>query len=261
MQRTTLAFLLVMIIASITTGEDRPFFGVRFGEGAKIEHLFDDAPAQAAGLQIGDAIKTVDEKPIADTAAMQAILAQCKPGDKLRLTVQRGDDEVATEVELVKHTVRFYLKEKDPPRIPGGTVTLGGGTIGSDYQTSGNTCITGPSRITGSLTQTWTGVMDLRLAKSGQPPVLSVSGPVSLAGLLYVKIEDHKPKIGDRFELIGGAPALTGEFDVLMLPDLENNLAWKVVYDDIEQKRDLDGDKLHDVTLVVIDGRMPLVEK
>ncbi len=261
MPRMKLVLLFLLANSTVAAAEDRPFFGVRFGEGAKIEHLFDGAPAQAAGLQVGDVIKTVDEKPIADTAAMQAVLAQCKPGDKLAVVVQREGEDVAAEVQLVKHTVRFYLKDKDPPRIPGGTITLGRGTIGSDYQTSGNTCITGPSKITGSLTQTWTGVMDLRLTKPGGPPALTVSGPVSLAGLLYVKIEGYKPKMGDRFKLIGGAPALTGEFDELMLPELDKNLAWKVVYDDIEQMRDLDGDKLHDVTLVVIDGRMPLVEK
>jgi hypothetical protein len=54
---------------------------------------------------------------------------------------------------------------------------------------------------------------------------------------------------------------LVGEFDELMLPPLEDNLAWQVHYDDVEKMRDLDGDKMHDVTLVVIDGRMPKVEE
>ena len=84
---------------------------------------------------------------------------------------------------------------------------------------------------------------------------------MSLAGLLYVHFDDGEPKVGDRYELISGAASITGKFDELMLPALKENLAWRVDYDDLEQMRDLDGDKVHDVTLVVIDGRMPLVRE
>ena len=198
-----LIVLLMFAVTSTTAANDRPFLGVRFGDGAKIEHLFDGAPAQEFGLKVGDVIVRADDKPIEATAEISEYLAEQQPGDGIELRVVRDGEELTIKVQLAKHTVKYYLKQLDPPRIPGGNVELGGGTIDSDYQTGGNTWIKSPSTITGSLTQTWTGVLDLRLTKPDQPPVLNVGGPISLAGLLYVKIEGHVPTLGDRFELIG----------------------------------------------------------
>ena len=262
--------LLSVFLPGIAPGEDRPFLGVRLGEGATVDEVFSGGPAENAGVKPGDKIRAAalvdgemaeaaDPQEFADTAALQAFLSEQKIGQTLRLTVERKEVLITLHATLVKHTVRFYLTQTDPPRIPGGKVQLGRGTISGHFRTSGNTIITAPSSF-GGLTQTWTGILDLKVTKPEDPPPLSVSGPVSLAGLLYVHIEGHKPKLGDRFELIRGASSIEGQFDELMLPELPDKLAWRVEYDDIEKMRDLDGDKQHDVTLIVIDGRMPVVE-
>ncbi len=80
--------------------------------------------------------------------------------------------------------------------------------------------------------------------------VLNVNGDVSLAGILYVRLEKTVPKLGDRFEIVRNARSIKGSFGKVILPDLPDNLVWQVVYDDLKAGIDLDGDGKYDVTLV-----------
>jgi hypothetical protein len=251
---------LIFAAAASAAAQERPFFGVRLGEGARIDHIFPGGPAEKAGLQVGDVVTASGERQFADTAEVQAFLAMHKPGDVIELSVKREADELKIKAELARHTVRWYLNSTDPPRVPGGTMRLSGGTLDTDYRTSGNTVIDAPSTVTRSFTQEWTGVLDFAVTKAAGPPLMTVGGPVKLAGMLHVRAKEIELKMGTRIELITVAK-IEGQFDELLLPPLPARLAWQVNYDDLARDKDLDGDGRADVTLVVIDARMPPVEK
>ena len=58
--------------------------------GAKIEDFpFEDSPGKLAGLQKGDVIIAIDDKPFERSGQLQTIVSSKKPGDKVRLTYVR----------------------------------------------------------------------------------------------------------------------------------------------------------------------------
>ncbi len=58
--------------------------------GAKIEEFpFEDSPGKLAGLQKGDVIIAIDDKPFERSGQLQTIVSSKKPGDKVRLTYVR----------------------------------------------------------------------------------------------------------------------------------------------------------------------------
>ncbi len=73
-----------------------------FNEGFYIVSVTDGSAAQKAGLQEGDIIKTIDGKNINTLIQMRTILYNHKIGDKLKVTYQRGDQTIDTELTLEK---------------------------------------------------------------------------------------------------------------------------------------------------------------
>ncbi len=65
-------------------GEDAP-------GGAKLVQITDDGPAQKAGLEPGDLVIKIDDKEIADYDALVDQIRVRKAGDKMALTVRRGE--------------------------------------------------------------------------------------------------------------------------------------------------------------------------
>jgi hypothetical protein len=69
--------------------------------GVTVVKLVLNGPAALAGLKEGDVISGWNGKPIADFPALQTQLAASKPGDKVKLTCQRGvQGAFIVEVEL-----------------------------------------------------------------------------------------------------------------------------------------------------------------
>ena len=60
----------------------------------------DDGPAKRAGLQSGDAILTVDDKPITTVGELINTISSHSPGQKVRVQVARGEEEQEFEVTL-----------------------------------------------------------------------------------------------------------------------------------------------------------------
>jgi hypothetical protein len=115
--------------------------------------------------------------------------------------------------------------------------------------------------VEGTLTQQWSGVLDLRYTPGEIP--LTIGGELNCGGLLHVRLADGvKPKLGERYKIIAGAKAINGKFDELSLPQIGDKLGWRIEYDNIERMDDVDGDGLCDVTILVVDPdkEMPPVE-
>jgi serine protease Do len=66
-----------------------------------IGNITEDSGAAKAGLKKGDKILKVDGSNIKDRDGLIAHLKEKSPGDKIKLTLTRGDEELTLEVELM----------------------------------------------------------------------------------------------------------------------------------------------------------------
>ena len=90
----TRAFLGV----SARTASDSPNSEV--GTGAEVVSVESDSAAGQAGVQVGDVITAVDDRPVTTSTELTAAVRSHAPNDKVRLTVRRGNDTRTAEVTL-----------------------------------------------------------------------------------------------------------------------------------------------------------------
>lgn len=74
--------------------------GERSAKDARIEYVQPGSAAAKAGIQPGDVIRTFGGKPVSNYASLVALIAKKKPGDKVKITVQRGDKTLELEATL-----------------------------------------------------------------------------------------------------------------------------------------------------------------
>ncbi len=63
-------------------------------EGARLSEIISGSPAQKAGLLSGDIITEVDSKTVAQDSALEELLQNYKPGDKVNFTVFRNKQNI-----------------------------------------------------------------------------------------------------------------------------------------------------------------------
>jgi len=83
----------------------RPFLGTipEFGvevEGYAIAGVVPDGPAERAGLRAGDVIVEFGGQPIRSLADIDAALRRHEAGQRVPVTVRRGDDQLKLDVTL-----------------------------------------------------------------------------------------------------------------------------------------------------------------
>jgi len=79
------------------------YLGVRGDESAeqaKILEVQPDSPAAKAGLQPNDIILSVDGRKVTDYRSFRSLLQQKRPGEVVRLEVQRGNEKLELKVKL-----------------------------------------------------------------------------------------------------------------------------------------------------------------
>lgn len=73
----------------------------------KVIAPIDDTPAQRAGLQAGDMIVRIDDKPVKGLSLNEAVqLMRGKPGTQIRLSILRGSDDKPFEVVLERAVIQ-----------------------------------------------------------------------------------------------------------------------------------------------------------
>lgn len=80
-------------VGYLGVGMDDPDDGSR---GAVVASVEPGSPAAEAGLRAGDLVTHVDDKAVDGAAALAAAIRGRRPGDTVRLTVQRGQEVVLT---------------------------------------------------------------------------------------------------------------------------------------------------------------------
>jgi serine protease Do len=76
-------------------------------KGARITRVAEGSPAEKAGLQKGDIITKVNDKAIADPAALSGTINDMKPGDEIRLVYIRDGKEKKVTVKLGERAASF----------------------------------------------------------------------------------------------------------------------------------------------------------
>ena len=79
--------------------------------GVKLTQITPDSPAASAGLKVGDIVKAVDKKPLANYDELTAQIRAHKIGDKLTLTVLRDKET---------HDIVVTLGKRPEPAQSGG---------------------------------------------------------------------------------------------------------------------------------------------
>nr|MBA3848357.1 PDZ domain-containing protein [Planctomycetota bacterium] len=65
-----------------------------------VEHVDDDSPAQQAGVREGDQLAKVGERAIAKKLDWLKAVSKLEIGDRLVMTLMRGETEIAAEMAL-----------------------------------------------------------------------------------------------------------------------------------------------------------------
>ena len=79
----------------------QPYLGVGFaGESSTVDRVAPGGPADKAGLQSGDKLRSINDVRIASLADVRKAMENIKPGDKVRLLVDRKGRNVTLTVEV-----------------------------------------------------------------------------------------------------------------------------------------------------------------
>jgi Do/DeqQ family serine protease len=69
-------------------------------DGAYVEEVGENSAAKKAGVKVGDIINNVNGNPVKSVTELQEQIGRYRPGDKITITVVRGDSEEKINVEL-----------------------------------------------------------------------------------------------------------------------------------------------------------------
>ena len=82
------------------TADQRNQFQVKAQKGALVTEVVPQSGADAGGLQVGDVITAVDGKGIGAAADVRGAIITHKPGDKVKITIDRGGNGSTHDVTL-----------------------------------------------------------------------------------------------------------------------------------------------------------------
>ncbi len=101
---------------------ERPMIGVlMIGDSNRVDTLLAGSPAEAAGLAEGDAIVAVSGVEIASFSDLTHSIMRRRPGDRVKVTVDRGGERFTRCVQLATYTAP---KEPGRPLIDGTVLEL-----------------------------------------------------------------------------------------------------------------------------------------
>jgi S1-C subfamily serine protease len=95
------------VLGQLKAGQEikRAYLGIQTGDaltgtGAIVGEVVPGGPADAAGIQAGDRVLSVNGKAVSESADVASAVSALKPGGDIRVTVRRGGSERALTVKL-----------------------------------------------------------------------------------------------------------------------------------------------------------------
>ena len=74
--------------------------GNKLDQGVRIQSVTADAPSDKAGLRVNDVITMIDSSPTKNPDELRSVLSLHEPGDRIELTVKRGEKTMTLAIEL-----------------------------------------------------------------------------------------------------------------------------------------------------------------
>ena len=91
----------IMKVVSVFVGKQpedvlhpQGLLGIEFGDALEVKSVLPDSPASRAGVQVGDLVKTLQGKALKTSRDAHEAIAPVRPGDRVEMTVDRGDEEI-----------------------------------------------------------------------------------------------------------------------------------------------------------------------
>jgi serine protease Do len=86
--------------------DNEPYLGLQLDvdnkKACKVLEVNENSPASKAGLMAGDVILKFDGRPVGDTDDLSIVLRNKKPGEEVKVEVQRGDDKMTLKLTIGK---------------------------------------------------------------------------------------------------------------------------------------------------------------
>jgi C-terminal processing protease CtpA/Prc len=84
--------------------------GLKTDQGVLVNEVFDDTPAEKGGLKAGDVLKKFNDEKIEEVGQFVGLVRESKPGDSVKLTVSRDDQEMEMDVEIGERPEEHHLE-------------------------------------------------------------------------------------------------------------------------------------------------------
>src|SRR5687768_14950419 len=114
MSRVHLSLCLLLALAcsggELESGDGPATLGAEWrdleeGGGVALAEVEAEGPAERAGLRDGDLLEALDGQPVATVCELEQALAERRPGDEVRLAVQRDGKSMERTVRLANVVV------------------------------------------------------------------------------------------------------------------------------------------------------------
>lgn len=90
-----------LIAKKIIGAQPRKLIGFRLGpDSNKVTRVEEGSPAAEAGLKVGDQVIKANDQPVTNTEDFQKIYSKVNIGDVIKLTVKRGEEELALNLTV-----------------------------------------------------------------------------------------------------------------------------------------------------------------
>ena len=257
---SVLAFSLPLVTAAGGDDDWPPgYLGVYLDDvedeaGGIVRAVIVGSPAKKIGLLEGDVVVEIEGLATKRARDVVQTIAAHKPGTTVSLRIRRGETGKQLTAELAKRPeLTELLISDDPPRVFAGTFESDGGTLVGSLEGSLNTiCNSRGLIIQGSIVLGESALFEVLLDDHPDVNGLQVDGDIVLDGILHVVRKGAAAKPGDQFELITGGKSLKGRFKRLILPKPPEGVRWEIVYDNLDDGKDLNSDGDYDVTLTAV---------
>jgi len=84
--------------------------GLKTAQGVLVNEVFDDTPAEKGGLKAGDVLKKYNDEEIEEVEQFVGLVRESEPGDEVKLTLTRDDQEVELDVEIGERPEEYHLE-------------------------------------------------------------------------------------------------------------------------------------------------------